>query len=136
MGNTMPPEMSQMVLVDIARLRKMPELAKKLEEYQPQPDPVQQEMQQLEMEKLRAEIDKIRSEAVENLAGAEADNAKAHHLSSATDKQDLDFVEQESGTTQERELQKGKAQSQGNMELEVVKAALNPKGGNSTKESP
>jgi len=136
MGNTMPPEMSQMILVDIARLRKMPELAKKLEEYQPQPDPIQQEMQQLEIEKLRAEIDKIRSEAVENLAGAEADNAKARHTSAQADKTDLDFVEQETGTTQERELQKSQGQAEGNMKLEVVKAALNPKGGNSAKESP
>ena len=27
MGNTMPPEMSQMILADIAKLRKMPDLA-------------------------------------------------------------------------------------------------------------
>ena len=35
----MPPEMSQMILADIAKLRKMPDLAKRIEEYQPQPDP-------------------------------------------------------------------------------------------------
>lgn len=131
MGNTMPPEMSQMVLVDIARLRKMPELAKKLEEYRPEPDPVQQEMAQLQLEQLRAEIEKTKSEAVENMAGAEADNAKAQNLSSAADKQDLDFVEQESGVKQARDLQKNRAQAEGNMQLEAVKAALNPKGGNS-----
>jgi hypothetical protein len=137
MGNNMPPEMAQMVLVDIAKLRKMPELAKKLEDYQPQPDPVQEEIKRLEMEKLRAEIDKIKSEAVENLAGAEADQAKARASDAQADKTDLDYVEQQTGTTQERELQKASEQSRGNMQLEVVKSALNPKGGNSnTSESP
>ena len=135
MGNNMPPEMSQMILVDIAKLRKMPELAKKLEEYVPQPDPMQQELQQLEIEKLRAEIDKIKSEAVENLAGAEADQAKARASDAQADKTDLDFVEQQTGTTQERELQKAGEQSRGNMNLEVVKAALNPKGGNTATKA-
>ena len=42
MGNTMPPEMSQMILADIAKLRKMPDLAKRIAEYQPQPNPLAQ----------------------------------------------------------------------------------------------
>jgi hypothetical protein len=45
MGNSMPMDMSQMILADIARLRKMPDLAKKIETYQPQPDPMAQKMQ-------------------------------------------------------------------------------------------
>jgi hypothetical protein len=135
MGNTMPPEMSYMVLEDIARLRKMPDLAKKISDFEPEPDPVAQEMQRLEMEKLKAEIELLQSQAIENLAGAEADEAKGRNLDAQSDKTDLDFVEQESGTTQARDLQSGQAQAEGNMKLEAVKAALNPKGGNST-ESP
>ena len=49
MGNTMPPEMSQMILADIAKLRKMPDLAKRIAEYQPQPDPMAQQKAQLEL---------------------------------------------------------------------------------------
>jgi hypothetical protein len=135
MGNNMPQEMSQMVLVDIAKLRKMPELAKRLEEYKPEPDPIAVEMQQLELEKLRAEVDKIRSEAVENLAGAEADEAKARLSDAQADRTDLEYVEQQTGTTQERDLQKAGAQADGNMRLEVVKAALNPKGGNTANKA-
>jgi hypothetical protein len=48
MGNSMPPAMSQLVLADIARLRKMPDLAKQIEEYKPEPDPIAQKMQMLE----------------------------------------------------------------------------------------
>ena len=47
MGNTMPPEMSQMILADIAKLRKMPDLAKRIAEYQPQPDPLAQQKAQM-----------------------------------------------------------------------------------------
>lgn len=133
MGNNMPQEMSQMILVDIAKLRKMPELAKKLEEYKPQPDPLAEKLRELEIERAQAEIDKLKSEAIENLAGAEADQAKARLSDTQADKTDLDYLEQQTGTKQERELQKAGAQARGNAQLEVVKAALNPKGGNSAK---
>ena len=132
MGNTMPSDMSQMILVDIARLRKMPELAKKLEEYKPQPDPMQQAIQEAELKKLHAEIAKLESETVENLAEAGLDDAKAAQAQSVADKSDLDFVEQESGVTQERDLQKSSEQARGNMNLEILKARLNPKEGNTS----
>lgn len=106
MGNNMDPSMSQMILSDIARLRKMPELAHRIDNYQPQPDPLQQQIQQLEIKKLEAEIAKIQSETVENQAGAQLDQAKAQQTSSETDLKNLDFVERESGVTQERDLQK------------------------------
>ena len=74
MGNNMPPEMSQTILAEIARLRKMPALAKRIEEYQPQPNPLQEENARLQNELLKAEIAKTRSEATEN-------QAEAHHRS-------------------------------------------------------
>lgn len=124
MGNNMDPSMSQMILADIARLRKMPELAKRIQEYQPQPDPMQQQMQQLEMMKLQAEIAKLNAEAQENMAEAQLDQAKARNLQSDADLKDLDFIEQESGVKQERELQKHSEQARANAKLEVVKAQL------------
>ena len=69
-----------MILSEIARLRKMPDLARKIETYEPQPTPVQQlEMQkmQAEIQKIGAEIEKLRSEAEENYAEADLDRAKA-----------------------------------------------------------
>lgn len=125
MGNNMDPAMSQMILSDIARLRKMPELAKKIRDYQPQPDPFAQQMQQLEMMKLQAEIAKLNAEAQENNAEAQLDFARARNLESDSDLKDLDFVEQESGVKQERELQKQGEQARANAQLEVVKAQLN-----------
>jgi len=125
MGQSLPFEMTQLLLAEQARLKKMPELAKKIEEYQPQPDPLEQQLKQLEIAKLQAEIMALQGKAQEHQANAQLDMAKAENLSSDTDLKNLDFVEQESGVKQERELQKQKAQAMGNIELEKTKAYLN-----------
>ncbi len=128
MGNSMPMEMSQLVLEDIARLRKMPELAKKIQEFVPQPDPMQVRVQELEIKKLEAEIRKIDSETMENAAEAQLDVAKARESGSDADQKDLDFLEQESGVKHEREMQQDSAQATSNLTRDLVKDAL--KGGN------
>ena len=124
------PELTKMILKDIATLRKMPGLAHQIEEFQPQPDPVQQELAQLEIELKKAEIMKVKSETAENFTDADLNSAKAsteasqsRNLNSAADKADLDFIEQESGVTQERSKELQGEQARGNMELERVKQA-------------
>jgi len=104
MGNNMPPEMSQMVLSDIAKLRKMPELAKKIAEYQPQPDPMAQQKAQLELQLLQAQIANEQAKAQENSvdvglkqAKTATEQAKARGMHSKSDLDDLDFVNKESG---------------------------------------
>ena len=123
-------ELTKMILQDIARLRKMPGLANQIKEFQPQPDPVQQELAQLEIELKQAEIMKVKSETVENFTDADLNTAKAgtenaqtRNLSSSADKTDLDFIEQESGVTQERDKELQGEQARGNIELERVKQA-------------
>lgn len=124
------PAEVRMIRAEIARLRKMPELAKKIEEYQPQPDPLQQQLAQLEIELKMAEIEKLRSETAENLAEAELDRAKAREAESNADLADLDFVEQETGTKHARDIDKVGAQAEANERLERTKAELNPTAGN------
>jgi len=104
MGNTMPPEMSQMILADIAKLRKMPDLAKRIEEYQPQPDPMAQQKAQLEVALLQAQVQNETAKAEENAvdvqlktAKTQTEQAKARGMHSSSDLSDLDFVEKESG---------------------------------------
>ena len=113
MGPNMDPDMTRMILSDIARLRKMPELAKKIEMFKPQPDPVQQQMQQLQMALLQAQIVTEQAKAASLGATAQlsttkmgTEMAKTDHYKSDTDQRNLDFVEQESGVKQERDLQK------------------------------
>lgn len=124
MGNNMDPSLSKMILVDIARLRKMPELAKSIADYQPQPDPVAQEKAALEVELLKAQIANEQAKANENNANgvldqakAATEQAKARHINSTADLQDLDFVETETGTKHERSLDSIRAQAEGNLAL-------------------
>ena len=117
----------RMIRAEIARLRKMPDLAKKIESYQPPPpDPMQQQLQQLEMAKLEAEVALLQAkvaneQATAQLNGAKigTEQAKAANLSSDTDIKNLDFVEQESGVKQERakELHGEQARSQAQLKL-------------------
>ena len=132
MGNNMDANMSKMILSDIANLRKMPALAKKIEEFEPTPDPLAQKKMELEIALIEAQVQKEQSMAAENMANAQlyqarvlTEQAKAKSLSSNADKVDLDFVEQESGTTQERALQKMNVQTEGNIALKVAEKRLN-----------
>jgi hypothetical protein len=127
-GPNSDPGEVRMIRAEIARLRKMPELAKRIEEYVPQPDPMAVRLQELEIMKLEAEINKINSEAEENKAEAVLDNAKAREAHSKADATDLGFLEQESGVTQEREKELMSAQAEGNAARDIVNAFL--KGGN------
>jgi hypothetical protein len=103
MGNNMEPSMSQMILSDIARLRKMPELAKRIEEYQPQPDPMAQQKAQLEVALLQAQVANEQAKAQENTADIALKEAKTRNLESKSDMEDLNFVEQESGVNRQHE---------------------------------
>ena len=106
------PGLTKMILSDIARLRKMPDLAKRIEAYQPQPDPLQQQKMQLEMALLQAQVEDLQAKAMKSRAEAQlagvkgiTEGVKQQNLQSDTDKKNLDFMEQESGVTQQRNLQ-------------------------------
>lgn len=128
MGNNMDASMSRMILADIARLRKMHDLALKIEEFVPQPDPMQQmEMQQmqLEMQKTQAEIAKLQAE-IQGMGGkVQLDLAKAQNLNSDTDLKNLEYVENQTGVEHARDMQKMGAQAEANAKHEMVKALVN-----------
>ena len=113
LGNSVPFDISKIILCKIADLRKLPDLSRMIAEYQPQPDPLAQQKAELECELLRAQIANEHAKANENAvdvqlkqAKTQSELAKAGKLSSETDKMDLDYVEQASGLQQERELEK------------------------------
>jgi hypothetical protein len=111
MGNTMPGEMSQMILADIAKLRKMPDLSKRISEYKPQPNPLVEQKQQLELALLQAQVQNETAKGQENQvdvklksAKTETELAKARQMQSGADLSDLDFVERESGVKEARDM--------------------------------
>ena len=127
LGNNSDPGIVRMILSDIARLRKMPDLAKKIEEYQPQPDPLVQKQRELEVALLEAKLDTERAQAIYYRSNAQLDmakvgteQAKQSQLQSETDLKNLDFVEQESGVHQERELQRISQQAKSQMEMKAM----------------
>lgn len=112
-GNNMGMGLNQMILSQIAELSKMPDLAKAIKEYQPQPDPMQQQMQELEMAYKQAEVELLKAQAQETMAKAQVNGAKvgveearAQSLQGDADNKTLDFVERDSGIAHEKELNK------------------------------
>jgi hypothetical protein len=106
LGNTMPPEFTQIILTDFATLRKMPYLAKKIKEFEPKPDPIAEQKAQLEVAMLQAELQEKQADIAVKQANAQYLLAKARTEGSTADLKDLDYVEQEEGVNQERELEK------------------------------
>jgi hypothetical protein len=120
LGNKMDQSITMMLLAEIAKLKRMPMLAHKLSTYKPpEPSPEEVEMQKLTLEKARKEIALLDSEIAFNMA-------KAQEASANKDMKNLNYVEQETGTKHERDLQKQRAQSQGNQNLQVTKALTSP----------
>lgn len=119
-GPQTSPDIVLMLMAEIADLKRMPELAEKLRNYDTSPSPEQQRMQELELELKEVELELRKSEVELNIARAKKE-------SSIADKTDLDYVEQETGTAHEREMAKQKAQSQGNQDLAITKALASPK---------
>ena len=116
LGNTVDSSVTLILLAEIARLKRMPELENKLRNYQaPPPSEEQQKMQQLEMAKLEAEIANLQAEAQLRMSQSRVHGSNA-------DLKDLEYVEEESGTKHARELEKQKAQARGNQNLQISKA--------------
>jgi len=120
MGPDMDPEMSRMILAEIAELKRMPALAHKIKTYQPEPDPLEVEAKQLGLAKLKAEIAEIESRTAEN-------NAQARKYQSEADASDLEYVEQESGTKHTRDLERQAEQARSHQDLEITKALVQPR---------
>jgi hypothetical protein len=132
MGNNMDPSMSQIILSDIARLRKMPELAKQIKEYQPQPNPMAEQKAQMEMQLLQAQIANETAKAQENTVDVEYKKAKtqtelskSRNINSKSDLEDLNFVEQESGVGRQHEENMKGMDQQNTMDNKFADAIIN-----------
>jgi hypothetical protein len=119
-GPNMEPEVRNMMLGDIARLKRMPDLAQRLYDYQPQPDPVAEKMKELTVAKLEFEIEQIKAKT--QLMQAQAQKAIAE-----AGQAELDAAEQAAGVSHERSMEQQQGQAQGNKDLAVTRALLAPK---------
>ena len=118
------PSLRKMILSEIARLRKMPELAQKIIDFNPEPDEMQQQLQQLQMQKLEAEIQLLQAQAQEASAGGalkgakiEVESSRSAMLQNKADRDTLNYVEQEGGITHNRKVELEKIKRDANKEL-------------------
>ncbi len=110
MGPDMDPGLSKIILSEIAELKRMPHLAKRIIDYEPQPDPLEQKRKELELRKLEADI--MLDEARARLAMAQATNTN------------LDTELEATGVRHDRTVEQQGAQARGNRDLEVTKSLL------------
>jgi hypothetical protein len=120
MGNTVDFGITKMILMEIARLKRMYPLVEQLRQFQPQPDPLAEELKKAEVQRELKEIEKLDSEIELNRARAQRERAQANQA-------DLDTTEQETGTKHARGIEAAGAQAQANQDLEITKALVRPK---------
>lgn len=141
-GPSMDLEFVKMILSEIARLRKMPDLAAKIESYTPQPDPLAQAKAQKEIQLLDAQIAKEVALAAKHNADAQATpgrgmkdaaqadlntakaseaGSKAKKHSSEADQQDLDYLQQADGTKHAQEIDKQDRKDGNTMLIDLAK---------------
>ncbi len=114
-GNTVSQDILMLLLSQIAALKKMPDLAEKLANYKPEPDPMQQQLQEIELEKAKAELLVLQTEAALN-------QAKTAQVAGEAQQKQLDHDEQAYGVKHGRDMEKQQAQARGNQALQVTKA--------------
>ena len=115
LGPSAPLPITQMILAEIAMLKRMPRLSHSISNYEPEPDPIAEARAQLEVKELELKIAKIESEIARNRAQAEKFEAEA-------DSTDLDTELRGSGITHQRDLERQTEQARGNQDLEITKS--------------
>ena len=134
LGQNMGTELLQIILADIAKLQKMPELADKIKNYQPQVDPMQQKLTELNIQKLETDIQKTVADikdkyarANENTIDAEMKAAKVDEIRantrmkhSNTDLQDLEFLKKDSGEDMQHEYNMENLKGEQNMQQQSL----------------
>ena len=123
-GPNEDPNIRKMIMSEIMKLHRMPELATRIENYEPQPDPLLVAQQQLMIEKLRAEIaelqanaGKIEQDGILKSAKAQNEGARAEQTKAQTDKINLDFIQQQRGMKEQADMMKLQAQLESNEKI-------------------
>lgn len=113
-----PFEFTKKILAAIAKLKKLPELAKFIEDYEPAPDPVEEAKQKLELRKLELENALLEAQIAETAAKSRVNDAevgvreqRAGKLQSDTDNSNLKFYKGAEGIDHQENLDKIREQA-------------------------
>jgi hypothetical protein len=147
---SMHPGLAKIIYARIAKLWKEPDLAHEVLSFEPQPDPMQEEIKKLQLEnatlenqRVKMEIAKLAkdiesedskieermsrtaqnldSETDENKANARLRNAQAGKLEAETDKVNLDFMKEYDGVNREEKMLDNEASWMAQADREAMK---------------
>jgi len=128
------PAIRREIMADIYELSRMPDQAKKIREYQPQPDPAAEQAKQLELQKLMLENEVLKATIQDKLARAgeneidaqlkmnkaEVEAAKARKLLSEADMKDLEFIDRDHGFKEQYQAEEKEKERQHQLMLAEV----------------
>lgn len=122
-GPDMDQGVSMMILAEIARLKRMPELEKQLKSWQP-PEPTEEQimMQQLEIAEKQAEVELKQSQAMEAQARARGALIAAGLNEAKIEQIMVEMQRTVSGQKHEEDMERIQSQARGNQDLEITKA--------------
>jgi hypothetical protein len=129
LGAGLDPVITKELMAQILELSRLPDQAAKLRQYEPQQDPMDQQMKQLAMEKMKAEIELMKADVMDRMAKAQeyeisaqlkqqkvqVEAAKARNLNSNADLSDLEFLERDSGISAREKMQELQARHDNEM---------------------
>jgi len=124
MGPNMPHEVQQMLLARYVKLNGELDLAKQIETYQPQPDPIQQQMAQLQVQLLAAQVELERAKAANYAADVPYKQAKTEHIKSDKDLKDLNYINEASGVNHNQKVEMEDAKSFHKIQQDTNKAGM------------
>lgn len=117
LGNTIDPTVTMQILARIADLKRLPDLAETLRNWQPPQDPLAEEMKQLQVEEQRLKNEKLKAEI-------QLTNSKSAATDADTESTYFQNQMEASGIKHQQEMEKQQAQARANQNLEVTKALL------------
>jgi hypothetical protein len=148
LGPSEDPAIRRDIMADIMGLMRMPEQEKRMREYKPEPDPMQEQLKQIELERLtlandetRAKIESLRASSQEDIADEAEKLAKARKLNaesalkeaqtskvlSEKDKLDLDFLKSDEGVSHQEKLELEEQKRRANLDSMAFQASQDDK---------
>lgn len=119
-GPNIDTRITMKILSEIAKLKRMPELANDLGSWEPEPDPIGERMRELEVEKAELMNERIRAEIEQIRANAGTKEAEATKMG-------LELEAEMTGLKHERDMERIRSQAESNQQLEITKALTRSK---------
>lgn len=142
LGPSEDPTIRRRIMSDILELMRMPDQAKALREYQPEPDPVAQQLQQLDLERLQKENllleAKIASETAKTQEAeynmlltrnkALTEMGRARKIDSEADLIDLKFLKEDENTASQEKESEFERKRLHELDMAIIKARTKNEG--------